>query len=107
MTSHQTYRSGIAIAAKMRSGGPMRNKHKSIDSGKNYHREYLKEIEMNCVHAFVYKGNDNWKISPIEDWDFDLIELDGSEMTLGHRQLDGSICKIVQGPIGQIIAIIK
>lgn len=85
MSSHQKQRSGIAISARMRSGGPMRDKRDRRESGKNYQRNYLSEAEMNCVHVFVYNGEDNWKLSPVDDWDFDMVELNGSEKTLGHR----------------------
>jgi len=85
----------------------MRDKRDKRETGINYRRQYLEEAEMNCVHAFVYNGDDNWKISPIDDWDFDIVELDGSEKTLGHRQLDGAICKIVEGSGGRVIAITK
>jgi hypothetical protein len=39
----KTYRNPLAIAAKQRSGGAMSDKKDKRRSGKNKHREYLKE----------------------------------------------------------------
>lgn len=107
MKDRQKYRSGVAIAAKMRSGGPMRDKRERRESGRNYLREYLEEADMNYVYAFVYNGDDNWKVSSIDDWDFDNIELDGTEKVVGHKKLDGSICKVFRADSGRLIAVVK
>jgi hypothetical protein len=102
MNDRQKYRNGFAIAAKMRSGGPMRNKHKRQSS-----KEYLEEVEMDYVYAFVYNGDENWKASSIDDWDFDNVELNGTERIVGHRKFDGSICRICQDDSGKVIAVIN
>jgi len=107
MGDRQKYRSGIAIAASQRSGGPMRDKREKKETGINYLRKYLEEADMNYVYAFVYNGDDNWKASSIDDWDFDNIELDGSEKIVGHRKFDGSICKVLRDGGGRIIAVVK
>lgn len=107
MSDRQKYRSGIAIAAKMRLGGPMRDKREKRESGKNYLRKFLEEADMNYVYAFVYNGDENWKVSSIDDWDFDNIELDGTERAVGHRKFDGSICKVFRDNSGRVIAIVK
>lgn len=59
------------------------------------------------VVAFVLSSTVDWKKSTVEDWDLDYIELDGSEKVVGHRQLDGSICKIVQTAEGKYFALNK
>ena len=48
---------------------------------------------MNAI-VFVLDGED-WKRSDTDDWSLTSIELDGTEKTVGHKQLDGAICKIV------------
>lgn len=56
--------------------------------------------------VFVFNRNDNWKTSTADDWDLQSVELDGSEEVLGHKKIDGAICKIVK--MGkQIVAIPK
>lgn len=107
MIDRQKYRSGIAVAANQRSGGPMRDKSDKRKSGINYLREYLEEAEMNYVYAFVYNGAENWKVSSIDDWNFDNIELDGTEKIVGHKKFDGTICKVLQDDSGRIIAVVK
>lgn len=62
---------------------------------------------MNAVKAFVFNGSGDWKISVADDWDFDVVELEGNEKTVGHRQIDGSICKVLQTPQGKLVAISK
>ncbi len=61
---------------------------------------------MNAVHAFIFSGND-WKTSQPEDWEWDIVELDGTEKVLGHRPIDGSIFKIIQTSDGKLVAITK
>lgn len=61
---------------------------------------------MNAVHAFIFNGND-WKKSEPEDWEWDIVELDGTEKVLGHRPIDGSIYKIVETSDGKLAAITK
>jgi hypothetical protein len=53
------------------------------------------ENKMSATYAFVF------------NWDLDVIELEGDEKTVGHRQIDGSICKIVQTSDGKLVAISK
>lgn len=59
------------------------------------------------TYAFVFSGNDNWKTSDADLWDLEVIELDGTEKTIGHRQIDGSICKVLQASDGKLVAITK
>ena len=61
----------------------------------------------NAVYAFVYNGVDNWRQSSVDDWDFQSIELTGSEQHLGYRKFDGAICKIVKSDDGKLLAITK
>ena len=61
----------------------------------------------NATYAFVFRGEGDWKVSIADDWDLDVVELEGNEKVVGHRQIDGSICKIIQCHNGQILAITK
>lgn len=65
------------------------------------------ENKMSATYAFVFNGNGDWKKSIADDWDLDVIELEGNEKTIGHRQIDGSICKIIQTTDGKLVAISK
>lgn len=58
-----------------------------------------------ATYAFVLTGSDDWRKSVADDWNLDVVELDGTEKVLGHRQIDGSICKILQTSDGQLIAL--
>lgn len=60
-----------------------------------------------AVYAFVFNGISDWKQSLPDDWDLDVVVLDGTEKILGHRQIDGSICKILQMADGTLVAITK
>lgn len=62
---------------------------------------------MNATYAFVFNGNDDWRISDPDHWDLDVIELDGTEKVIGHRQIDGSICKVMSTSDGKLVAITK
>lgn len=61
----------------------------------------------NATYAFVFNGSEDWRKSIADDWDLDVIDLEGNEKVLGHRQIDGSICKVVQSSDGRIVAIAK
>lgn len=63
--------------------------------------------ESNFCSCFVLNGSSEWKKSSADDWDLDVIELDGSEKVLGHKPIDGSMFKILQTSDGKIIAITK
>jgi len=60
-----------------------------------------------AVYAFVYDGSDNWQNSHIDGWDFQTVELTGSEKPLGYRKFDGAICKVVKTIDGKLLAITK
>lgn len=62
---------------------------------------------MNAVKAFIFNGSGDWKISVADDWDFDVVELEGNEKVVGHHKIDGSICKVLQSDNGKLIAISK
>ena len=62
---------------------------------------------MSATYAFVFRGEDDWRVSVADDWDLDVVELDGSEKVIGHRQVDGSICKVLKTTDGTILAITK
>lgn len=60
-----------------------------------------------ATYAFVLNGSDDWRNSTADDWDLTPVELDGKEKVVGHRKLDGSICKVLQTSDGQLIAVTK
>lgn len=61
----------------------------------------------NATYAFVLTGSDNWRTSVADDWELDVVELEGNEKTVGHKKLDGSICKILQVSNGKVVALTK
>lgn len=69
--------------------------------------DVLSENKMSATYAFVFNGSGDWKLSTADDWDLDVIELEGNEKVLGHRQIDGSICKILQTTNGKLVALSK
>lgn len=62
---------------------------------------------MSATYAFVFSGSGDWKVSIADDWDLDVIELQGDEKVVGHLKIDGSICKVMQAADGKLIAITK
>lgn len=67
----------------------------------------LENTMSNATYAFVFNGEDDWRLSVADDWELDVVELSGNEKTVGHKQIDGSICKILQTSDGQLVAITK
>jgi len=59
------------------------------------------------TYAFVFSGDDNWQMSVPDNWDIALIELDGTEKVLGHRKIDGAICKVMKTHDGKLVALSK
>jgi len=49
----------------------------------------------NATYAFVLNGSD-WKCSTPEDWDWDIVELEGNEKVIGHHKIDGAVYKVLQ-----------
>lgn len=64
------------------------------------------ETMTGATYAFVFSGSD-WRKSVGDDWDLDVIELDGTEKVVGHHKIDDSICKILQTNEGKLIALTK
>jgi hypothetical protein len=62
---------------------------------------------MSAMYAFVFNGSGDWKLSIADDWELDVVELEGDEKVLGHRQIDGSILKVMKQSDGKLIAIGK
>lgn len=60
-----------------------------------------------AVQAFVFNGSNDWRLSHPEDWDLDVVELDGNEKVLGHHRIDGSTFKVIRTLDGKLIAISK
>jgi hypothetical protein len=67
----------------------------------------LGETMSSATYAFVFNGSSDWRQSIADDWDLDVVDLDGTEKVVGHRQIDGSICKILQTSAGVLVAITK
>jgi|GEM_PF-5613562 hypothetical protein len=59
-----------------------------------------------AVYAFVFSGSD-WQKSHIDEWEFQTIELTGTEKHLGYRKFDGAICHVVKTIDGKLLAITK
>jgi hypothetical protein len=60
-----------------------------------------------ATYAFVLNGSNDWRNSDVDLWDLDIIDLEGNEKIVGHRQLDGSICKVLKTSDGKLVAITK
>lgn len=60
---------------------------------------------MSATYAFVFNGSGDWKLSTADDWDLTFVELEGDEKVLGHRQIDGSICKVLKASDGTLVAL--
>ncbi|CAB4196761.1 hypothetical protein UFOVP1290_281 [uncultured Caudovirales phage] len=60
-----------------------------------------------ATYAFVLNGSHDWRNSEVDLWDLDVIDLEGNEKIVGHRQLDGSICKVLKTADGKLVAITK
>jgi hypothetical protein len=61
----------------------------------------------NADVAFVLTGSEDWRQAVADDWELDYIELQGNEKVVGHRQIDGSICKILQTTDGKFVGLTK
>ena len=59
------------------------------------------------VVLFEFDGSGNWKNSLPDNWNISTYELTGQEKVLGHKKIDGAICKIVQSDDNKIIALSK
>lgn len=55
--------------------------------------------------VFILDSKIDWRRSLPDDWNSSYIELSGDEKFLGHKQIDGAICKIYQLADNRIIAI--
>lgn len=58
-----------------------------------------------ATYAFVLDSSNDWRIA--DEWTFEVVELEGNEKILGHRNIEGSNCKVLLTPDGQYIAISK
>lgn len=59
------------------------------------------------IPAFILNSQTDWRRSLPEDWELETILVSGSEKVLGHKKIDGAICRILQNEEGQIVAIVK
>lgn len=60
----------------------------------------------NATYAFILNGSSDWKSSTPEDWDWDIVELEGNEKVIGHHKIDGAVYKVLQVN-DQVIAVTK
>jgi hypothetical protein len=60
-----------------------------------------------ATYAFVFNGSDDWRLSKADDWDLDVVELEGNEKLVGHKKIDGSICKVMEAADGTVLALTK
>lgn len=60
----------------------------------------------NATYAFILNGCDDWKFSGPEDWDWDIVELEGNEKVIGHHRIDGRAYKVLQAG-DKVVAITK
>ena len=60
-----------------------------------------------ATYVFEFNGEGDWKVSDPDDWDLSVIELSGLEKVLGHHQIDGAICKVLETTDGKLVAITK
>lgn len=51
---------------------------------------------MNATFAFILNKEQDWKLAEVDAWDWDVVELTGSEEILGHRKIDGVVFKIIK-----------
>jgi hypothetical protein len=64
-------------------------------------------MSVNAFYAFILNSELDWKISTPEDWDWDVVELEGTEKVMGHHRIDGSVYKVIQTSDGTTIAVAK
>lgn len=62
---------------------------------------------MNSTYAFVLSTDTDWRLSSADDWSLDVISLEGNEKILGHKKIDGAICKVILINDGKIAAVTK
>lgn len=59
-----------------------------------------------ATYAFVLNGSD-WRKAVEDDWDISVVEVPDQVQIIGHKKIDGVICKIIKLEGGQIIALSK
>jgi len=59
-----------------------------------------------ATYAFILNGCNDWKKSIPEDWNWDIVELEGNEKVIGHHKIDGAVYRILQAGT-KVIAITK
>jgi hypothetical protein len=64
-------------------------------------------MSVNATYAFVLVNDTDWRLSTAEDYDWQIIELEGTEKTLGHHKIDGSVYRIVRTSDEKVVAITK
>lgn len=58
-------------------------------------------------YAFVLDDGLNWRTSVPDDWNWEIVQLEGNEQLIGHYPIDGSVYKIFKTSTGKIVATIK
>jgi|HubBroStandDraft_2_1064218.scaffolds.fasta_scaffold1204298_1 hypothetical protein len=64
-------------------------------------------MTVNATYAFVLTNEVDWKLSTVDDWDWSIIEIEGTEKTLGHHRIDGKVYKVLRTSDDQVVAITK
>jgi hypothetical protein len=60
----------------------------------------------NITPAFIIDERDDWRTCDPSLWELEPIELEGDEKVIGHRYIDGAICKVLAKE-GKLIALTK
>lgn len=59
-----------------------------------------------ATYAFILSGCNDWKHSVPEDWEWDIVELEGNEKVIGHHRIDGMTYTVLQAS-DKVVAITK
>jgi len=60
-----------------------------------------------ATYAFVLVNDTDWRLSTAEDYDWQIIEIEGTEKTLGHHKIDGAVYRVLRTSDNQVVAITK
>ena len=59
------------------------------------------------TYAFVLVNDTDWRLSDIDDWNWDIVEIEGTEKTLGHHKIDGAVYRVLRTNDEKVVAITK
>jgi hypothetical protein len=66
-----------------------------------------KTMSANATYAFVLINDTDWRLSTADDYDWQIVEIEGTEKTLGHHKIDGAIYRVLHTSNDQVVAITK